>query len=185
MLCVSGEMKGCGEGMSEQESIDEVYGRTGCGIEPADASNELTELLTMTIELDEPDCSVIPCMYLGGMQMQLGHVNGLGDRVDASGVQMDAPSVSNKAETDVMGHREGAGMYLATGDVKHVVYKPDGCGNLAEGLTGHTDTHSDGDESETSENKSRNVRTCQIRWKTENSPNATKIVTPKPADQWK
>ena len=142
----------------------------------ADVSNELTELLMMTVELDEPDCSVIPCVYLGGMQMQLGHANELGDQVDASGAQMDSPSMSNKAETDVMGHREGARTYLATGDTKCIVYKPDGCRNLTDGLTMHTDAYSIEMETEMAANEMVNVSTHQIDSKMQNSPYMNKIA---------
>ena len=34
-------------------------------------------------------------------------------------------------------------------------------------------------------NETGNVRTCQIRQKMENSPNATEIATAKPASQWR
>ena len=52
----------------------------------------------------------------------------------------DAPSTSNGAETEVIGHGEGAGTYLAIGDVKHVIEVTDGIGSHADTSTGQGET---------------------------------------------
>ena len=138
-------------------------------VEPAGSSNKLETLVIISIELEGPDGGRIPCICLGGTQMQPGDVDGPGCRtdmsrgqVDALRAQMDAPSTLNNAEMDVIGHSEGVGTYLGAGGVKRNPDEPDGCRNLADMSSVHTDAHSDGDELETSANVRINIRTGRI-----------------------
>ena len=96
------------------------------------------------------------CVCLGAMRGHACDVEGLGNRADelrgqmdrltsrtdGSRMQMDTPSMSNSTETDCMSHGDGAGTYLATGDVKHIIEVMDGVKSHADMLTGHGDTPS-------------------------------------------
>ena len=68
--------------------------------------------------------------------------NGWRSQADGPGGLTDALSTSNGAETEVIGHGEGAGMYLAIGDAKHVIEVMDGVESHADTSTGHGDTPS-------------------------------------------
>lgn len=88
-------------------------------------SNTSETLITLSIELEDPCSGRVPHMHLRGMNWCAGDANGPGNQMDGSRSQADglggltdAPSTSNGAETEVIGHGEGAGMYLASGDMK-------------------------------------------------------------------
>ena len=66
------------EGVSESEGIDETGSDTGQEVERIDPLNELTELLTMTVEPYVNDGDRNACVCIGGTRMWPGNVNGLG-----------------------------------------------------------------------------------------------------------
>ena len=61
---------------------------------------------------------------------------------DRSGVQMDASSAPNKAETTGISHRDDVGTYLRVADAKRPVYEMDGAGTHVGTLTRQTDASS-------------------------------------------
>ena len=87
--------KGCSGGMDECASIDEAATECcqqlgmadvdpGRGAEPAEMPNEPEMLVTVSIQSEGPDGGDILCMYLGGLRMQMGDVNGPASQADAS-----------------------------------------------------------------------------------------------------
>ena len=81
---------------------------------------------------------------LGGTRWHVCDVEGLGDRadglsceMDGSRRQMDASRASNRPETAVVSHSEGAGMYLGAGGAKGDVEVTDGIERHVHMLTGH------------------------------------------------
>jgi len=62
--------------------------------------------------------------------------------------------------------------------------EPNGCGSRADGPSVHTDTHSVGNATETAKNEAESVRSRRIGSRTQNSPNAREIATPKLPKQW-
>ena len=160
--------------------------------ERRDALNELTQLLTQTAKPYVESGSDILHVRLGGTQMRMGDANGPRGQMDWSDDQTDelrgqtyVLNQSNNTEMAGISHGDGAGTYLGAGDAKREPDEPDGCGNLADMLSAHTDAHSDGDESETSANVRINVRMGRIDSKPRNSPEICKIATAKPIGQWR
>ena len=98
---------------------------------------------------------------------------------------MDASSASNRPETVVVSHSNGAGTYLGIRDMKHAVLEMDGARIHTDTSTGHGDVPNVNTYAIKPTNEMGNVRTCRIRWKMENSPNATEIATAKPASRWR
>ena len=143
------ESEGCEGGMDEQASVDEVDGGIGQEVEPTDVPIELETLIVMLIKLEDLGDSEIPCVYLGGTSWCASDTNSPGCRMDVSmgqadgsGVQMDAPSMSNRAEMDGISYRDNAGTHLRVGDAKHLVYEMDGARTHMGTLTGQTDAPS-------------------------------------------
>ena len=106
-------------------------------------SSESDMLIIVSIKLEDPHSGGIPRVHLRGTNWRAGNANGLGCRTDGSRSQADgpggltdAPSTSNGAETEVIGHGEGAGTYLAIGDTKRVIEVTDGVGSHADTSTG-------------------------------------------------
>ena len=137
------KLKGCREGASKRESVNEVDSSAGRGTGPADMSNELMEFIVLLIKPEDLGSSEIPRVYLGGMQMHADDVDGPGCRMDVSkglpdgtGAQMDASNASNEPEMAIVSHSEGAGMYLGARDAKHVIEVTDGIGSHADTLSG-------------------------------------------------
>ena len=129
------------------------------------SSDESDTLVIASIEPESTDSGEILHVCLGGTCWRVCDVEGLGDRADGSSCktdgarcQTDALRASNRPEMAVLSHSEGVGTYLGARGVKHDPDKPDGCGNLADMSSMHTDAHSDGDKSETSANVRINVR---------------------------
>ena len=108
-------------------------GNAGREVEPTDMPNKSEMLITVLIESEDPHSGETPRVYLGGMQMRADDTNGLGCRTDGSRSQADgpggltdAPSASNKAETDVISHGDGMNTYLGAGDTKCTIDATDG-----------------------------------------------------------
>ena len=200
-------MEGCEKGARESASVDEaetavwtpakccqelgmVDGDTDCRVKPMDVLIESETLVVVSIELEGPDGGDILCICLRGTCMQPGNVNGLGCQTDGTrgltdglGAQADASNVSSNPEMADISHADGAETYLRLEDAKRLVYETDGARIHMNTLTGHGDVANVNMYVVKPTNKTGNVRTCQIRRKTENSPNATKIMTPEPASQ--
>ena len=200
------ELEACEGGTSKFTSVDKSDGDKSRKVKPAGTPNESERLVVLLIKSESTGDGDIPCVCLGRTNWCAYGIKGLGSRVDgllgqmevsrgqadmskgqvdALRAQTDAPSTLNNAETDVIGHSEGVGTYLGARGTKHDPDEPDGCGNLADMSSVHTDTHSDGDELETSANVRINVRTGQIDSKPQNSPDTCKIETLKPIRRWK
>ena len=117
---------------------------------PSDKSDML---VILSVESEDLGSNDTPRVYLGGMQMRLGHANGLRIRTDRSGSQMevskgladgtgaqtDAPSTSNKPEMTGISKGEGAGTYLCARDAKHVIEVTDGIGSHTDVPSRHGD----------------------------------------------
>lgn len=145
IVCASGKASEC------CQQLAGVDGDAGRKAKPVDTMNVPEALVTMSIDLENSDSGDILHMHLGSTSWQAGDVNRLGDRVDGanswtdgSTCQVDAskgltdgPSRSNDSETDVIGHAEGARMYLGIGDMKHAVFEMDGIRSHADMSTGH------------------------------------------------
>ena len=144
---VPNAMPECVHCPSESSETEDAEGVKSEGCEGG--TDELMELLTMSVEPYVEDGELSACVCLGGMRCHVGDANRLGNRADASSYQVDglggltdAPSTSNGAETEVIGHGEGAGTYLATGDTKHGGEEMDGVRSHTDASTRHTDTQS-------------------------------------------
>ena len=117
-------------------------------------TDKLTELLTMSVEPYVENGEPSACVHLGGTRVHIDDANSLGCRTDELsgkvdmsqgltdrlGVQMDAPSVPNKAETTGISHRDDTGTYLRVADTKRPIYETDGAGTHMGTLTRQTDT---------------------------------------------
>ena len=143
------ELEGCSRGMDKQACVDKVGGNAGHGTGPADMSNELTEFVTLLIELEDLGSGDIPCIRLGGTQMQTGDANGSRGQTDWSDDQTDeprgqtyVPNQSNNAEMAGISHGDGAGTYLGAGDVKCGVKVTNGIGSQTDMSIGHGDVPS-------------------------------------------
>ena len=139
---------------SESSETEDAEGVESEGCEGG--TDELTELLTMSVEPYVEDGEPSACVHLGGTRVRIDDANSLGCRTDessgkadmsqgltdGSGAQMDAPSAPNKAETTGISHRDDAGTYLRVADAKRPVYETDGAGTHMGTLTGQTDASS-------------------------------------------
>ena len=193
------ESEGRREGMSKSASIDATGDDTGRGVEPADAPIELETLDVMSIELEDLRSSGIPRVFLGCMSWCAGDTNGPGNRADGSDSQMDGSrglADELKGSTDVSGHSSNAEManisqgdsmstYLGTGHAKHSVMETDGIETHADASSGRGDALNIEMDTIKPANKMDNVRTLQRIEKSQNSPNAHGIATPKRAYQWR
>ena len=110
--------KGCKRSTSERACIDEADGDPGHGVEPADVQNESDMLVIVSIESEDLGSGGVPRVRLGSMSWRADNANGLRSQTDGPGGLTDAPSMSNKAETDVISHGDGMNMYLGAGDAK-------------------------------------------------------------------
>ena len=166
------ELEGRESSTDERASIDEADGGISREAQPTDTQNEPTELLTTTVEPYVDDGDTSPLVHIGGTNWCAGSVKGPGcqmdgsdcqtgmssSQVDAPRAQMDAPSTLNKAETDVMDHRDGVGTYLSVGDSKRDVRETDGVGSHADMPTGQTDTPRVETDTNIAANTTENVR---------------------------
>ena len=248
--------EGCNGGAGERASVDDMDGDPGRELERIDAQNELTQLLTTTVEPYVNDGDTNACVHLKCTSWRAGDTNGVGDRTDGSKGQADVSrgradeskgwtdtlDVANGAETTGVSHGDGAGTYLSVRDAKRVVNATDGVGSQLDASSGHwdvpsvetdaitpenapenvsiprkrekppdspmetakrtpdvpngsgshadassvhTDTHCVGNETETTENAPKNVRTRRIERKAENSPNGRDIATPEVPSRWR
>ncbi|KIM51077.1 hypothetical protein SCLCIDRAFT_33747 [Scleroderma citrinum Foug A] len=209
-VCSSGEVsnyrkvesEGCKKGASESTSVDEAEmavwrpaeccqqlgvadGDTDCGVEPVDVPIESETLVVVSIKSEGPDGGDIPCICLRGTCMRPGDMNGLGCLTDGLGAQVDASNASSNPETADISHADGAETYLRLEDVKHLIYESDGTRIHANMLTGHGDIPNVTIYAVKPTNKMGNVRTCRIRQRTENSPNAPKNGMSKPIRRWR
>ena len=141
----------------------------------ADMSNGLTEPLTMTIELDNADSGGVPSVYLGGTHWHAGDTSHPEGQSDGLGCQTDGPNgqadgsrgsadalnTLNRAETEVIGHGEGASMYLGPGDSKCLVLEMDSTRNHMDMSNRSMDVPSIETDVDISANKTVNVRKRQ------------------------
>ena len=175
-LLLKGEWAGCASGESNKLK--------GCSrsheVRPTDTLNESETLVTLSIELEDPHSGETPHVYLGGMRMRADDVNGLGCQTDGSRSQadglgglMDAPSMSNKAETDVISHRDGMNTYLGAGDAKRDGDEVNGVGSQTDVLTWHGDVQSVRTDMVIPEKAMDNVRTTQTKEKLPDLPMET------------
>ena len=202
LLC--GEINQCSG--NAESNVPIAYGLPLEGEWSVYSSDESDMLVIALIKPDTADGSDIPCVYLGGMRWRACNVEGPGNRmdgsccemdvlsseadaskgqVDGSVGQMDTLSVSNRAVTTGLSHSEDPETYLTTEDTKCIIHEANGIGSNAEVLTGHGEIPCVGNKTETSENETGIVRTCQIGRKSQNSPYAPKNGTSKPIRQWR
>ena len=173
----SNESKGCSGGMGERASVDEADSNAGHGIEPADAPNELTEFIGLSVESYVENSSDTPRVCLGGTCWRACDVKGPGCQADRSRGQADASrgqpnalNVLNRAETEVIGHGEGASTYLGPGDAKCLVLETDGTRNHTDTLNRSTDVPSIKTDRNRSVNMTENVSIPQKRVKLPDPP---------------
>ena len=181
--------EGCKGGMSKCTSVDEADGDPGQAAERGDAPNELTELLTTTVEpyVEDGDTSVHVC--LGGTSTRTGDTNGPGSQVDGSRGQtdeskglvdgsrgwMDTLNMSNSAEIACISHNDNLDTYLGAAGMKRPVHETDGIRNHVDAPIGRRDTPSVETETETAENERGNIRMGQIGSRTRDSPYTAEI----------
>ena len=91
---------------------------------------------------------------------------------------MDAPSVSNKAETDVISHGDGMNTYLGAGDAKRAI-------DVMDGIETHTDASSVETDTRTAVNVRRDISKRQTEAHIRNSLYTPDNRTPKPIGQWR
>jgi len=128
----------------------------------------------------------------GGANHLVNATDGIGSQLDALSGHWDVPSIETDAITpenapenvSIPRKREkppDSPMETAkwTPDV------PNGSRSHADASSVHTDTHCAGNETETTENAPKNVRTCRIERKAENSPNGRDIAMPEVARRWR
>ena len=120
--------------------------------------NEPEMLVTMSIQSESLGSGEIPCVCLGGMQMQTGNADGPGNGedgsrglTDGSGAQTDASNVSNKAETASISHGDDVSTHLATGDANHSI-------EVTDGIESHMDTSNRSMDIPSIENHTRMAR---------------------------
>ena len=149
-------------------------------------------LVIVSIESEDLRSGGIPRVHLGGTWMRTADTNGLGDQAhgpscepdgsrglaDGSGVQPDAPSVLNDAETVCVSHGEGAGTYLGTGDAKRGITEMDGTRIHADASSGCGDTLSIKMDSRIPTNTPANVSTPRKKEKPPDSPVDTTRTAP-------
>ena len=179
------ESEGHREGMSEQVSVDEADGEAGHGIEPVDIPNKPEMLITMSIELESPNSGEIPHVHLGSTSWhayEADELEGQADEptgeMDESRVQTDASNVSNRPEMAGMSCGEGAGMYLATGDAKHIIEETDGIGSHVDTSSGHSDMPSAETDANRSANMMENVSIPQKKTKLPDLPSRSARMPP-------
>ena len=151
----------------------------------ADMSNGLTEPLMMTIELDNTDGSGVPSMYLGGMCWHAGDTSRPEGQSDGSRGSVDTLNALNRAETEVIGHGEGASTYLGPGDAKCLVLETDSTRNHTDTSNRSTDVPSIETDADISANKTVNIRKRQMSSTPRNSPETQGITMAKPIGQWR
>jgi len=209
-VCASGRLS-CEKGTSEGTGVDELGthleccqqlcmadGGAGREVEPTDDPNELEELVTVSIESEDPDGGDIPRVHLGGTKSRAGDANGCGNRADASSCQADASRVLtdvlrtlDSAGTAGISHGDGAGTYLDVGDTKRVVNATNGVGSRADASTGHGEVPCVGTDVNIPANATQTVRTPRKRLKPPDLPSrSAKRTTDEPnglgnrADRW-
>ena len=193
------ESRGCEGGTSEGMSADGAVGDAGHGVEPAEMSNVLETLITLSIKSEDLRSSGILHIRLGDMSCHAGDANRPGNRTDrlegqADGSrdltdvlrgQTDALNGLNNAEPAVVSHSDGARTYLATGDAK--------CGiDVTDGIESHADVSigcRDAPSIETNLTKPVNemeiIRTRRKMSETQNSPVAHETRPPEPTIHWR
>ena len=157
--------------------------------ERRDTLNELTELLTQTVELYVENGGD---MYLGGTHWRVDDTNGPGNEADTSKGQADVSRARadtsdgpNNTETDVMGHGKGAETYLSPGGTKRGVRETDSVGSHADALTGQTDALGVEMNATKPADKTEIVRMHRNRSKPRNSPYTLQNETFKRIYRWR
>ena len=160
--------------------------------ERRDTLNELTELLTQTVELYVENGGDILHMYLGGTHWRVDDTNGPGNKADTSKGQADVSRARadtsdgpNNTETDVMGHGKGAETYLSPGGTKRGVRETDSVGSHADALTGQTDALGVEMNATKPADKTEIVRMHRNRSKPRNSPHTLQNETFKRIYRWR
>ena len=116
------ELEGCKGVMSVCKCVDGTDGDPSRGVKPTDTPNESETLITLLIKSEDLCSGGIPCVCLGN------HVDESEGQTDEFRGQLDALNASNITETEIIGHGEGASMYLGIGDTNHVILETDGTG---------------------------------------------------------
>jgi len=118
--------------------------------------------------------------------------NACGNHMDASSLQMDAPSVQAGARTTankeqiVRMHRNQSKPPDSPAEAAmQRSNEPDGCRDCAETSSACTHVQSIGNDARMAENEAESIRTCRIGSKTQDSPTMHETATPKPTYQWK
>jgi len=164
------ESRGCEGGTCQSCMADRNAGRA---VEREDALNELTQLLTMSIESESPDGGEILCICLGGTNWHAGDVNRPQNDTDESRELTDGLRTSDRAETDGMSHGDSAGTYLSVGDAKRDIHATDGVGSHADASSGHSDVSTVETDAITTKNAPDVVSIPRKRLKLPDSPMET------------
>jgi len=179
------ESKGCEGGMDERASVDEADSNPGRAVKRADAPNELTQLLTTTIESYVENGETDSRVCLGGTCWRADDANGVGNRADGSTGQADGLRgltdvlrTSNGTETASKSHSDEAGTYLGVGDAKRVVNTTDGVGSRMDALTGHRDVQCVETDAYITANATETVSAPRKRPKPPDSPFGTTRTAP-------
>ena len=143
----------------------------------------------MSTKPEDTDNGDIPCACLGGTSWHAGDAIGPGSqtdilsgRVDVSRGWADVLSMSNHAETAVLGHRDSGGTYLGIGDMKGDVKETDGVGSHTDTLNGSMDIPSIETDTNRPANAPDSVRTTQKKAKPPDLPSrSTKQHSDKPS----
>ena len=177
-----------------ENNIPSAYGLPLKGEWSVYPSSELEMLVIMSIELEDPDSSEIPCVHLRGMSWQTGDVNRPGNQADGIESQTDMSSW----HSDMPSIKMNANKPADTGAIIRIPQKkeklpdipveaawqhsdePNGFGDATDALSMSTDRPSIKTNLTKPANKMGNVRMHRINLRTRNSPETPKIAMAKP-----
>ena len=152
---------------------------------PTTSPNKLDTLVTTSIKLESPHSIGISHVHLGGTSWHADDPNGPGNQTDGSHGQVDEPrgsadalEASYNAETAILGHGDGLGMYLRPGDAKCGIREMDGLGSQMDTSSGHSDMPSVKTDMLIPTIAPTIIRTTQKRGKPPNLPGQTANQTP-------
>jgi len=136
----------------------------------ATTSNELEELVIVSIKSEKPGSGEILRVHIESMCWHADDENSPRNGVDALKCRMDGPrgwtdtlSVAYSAETAGISHNDGAETHLGAGDIKRAVDETDGAGSHADASNAQTDIPS-------TENEAESIRMHPNNSKSQNSP---------------
>ena len=161
-----------------------------------DGSRESTDLSreSKRAEMGMLGCGDGSSTYLGSGDAKclVNEMDGAGIHMDRSTGQADAPSVQTKAikpakatETISIPQKKVKPPDLPIETARGHPDELNSCRNLADMSSICTDGHSDGDEMETAENETLNVRKSQTIKKSQDSPYTAEIKSPKRSYRWR